>query len=232
MRKLDYLSDSKDVAEMVERYQAGKLKQPDILISHHTIDELSGYIVNPPGLITDTNLIALYAEIVQEYRVKRKKLTEDVKALFILPEISDRRVNKASMMLEVSAVLNGRVEAIPSDISLASVVLCTSTAEKELWDKIVAEKLGAYEKLHNDAVNEAQLKQIRTITDQLDRNVEKEADTTKAADTLKVLWQQYLAMKPSTDVAAKHEALRAKFTKSRDNLEKRINKQVGLQSIG
>lgn len=232
MRKLNYLNGAKDVAEMVSRYQAGKINRPDITISHHTIVELSSYIVNPPGLISDQNVVMLYAEIVEEYRTQRRKMSDEDKATFILPDISDRRVSKASMMLEASAVLNGRVDVIASDVSTASVVLCTSEAELKLWNEIVTKKLTEYDKLHNVAVNEAQIKQLKTIGEQLVRDVEKQTDTTKATDTLKVLWQQYLAMTPTTEVAGKHEELKAKFGKIRTGLQGRINQQVGLEKIG
>jgi MoxR-like ATPase len=232
MRKLEYLSDPKDVAEMVSRYQAGKLSRPDTTISHNTIVELSSYIVNPPGLITDQKVVMFYAEVVEEYRKRRREMSDEDKANFILPEISDRRLSKASMMVEASAVLNGRVEAIVTDVSLAGIVLCTSEAERKLWDEIVTAKLKEYDTLHGVAVNEAQLQQLKTIGEQLIRDVEKQSDTTIAADTLKVLWQQYLAMKPTDEVVGKHEELKKEFASVRSTLQGRINQQVGLENIG
>lgn len=234
MRRVHYLDNEGDLAEMVSRFQGGKLRRPDNTIDHAVIKELSGYITNPPGLINDRRVTNSFAEAFHEYRAARAEMSDEDRQEFILPRISDRRFNIASMMLEASAVLDGRVEAKVEDIMPAGLVLCTSQPERDLWDEIAHKAIKTFHERHQTNVSDAQLQQLGTITDQLKRDVEDEVDPEKARDSLIVLFQQYQAILPVSDEAqAVHTKLEKRFKALKKKVLDRLPvQQTGLEAIG
>lgn len=235
LEKLEYLDSSDKVEEMVTRYQRGASQRAKKRIDVEVIETLSGLIVNPPGLITDTSIIKTYAAIVAEYRNRRRQMTDEEKALFILPEISDRRVNKASMILEAEAILNGRLNVVVDDILAAGVSLCTSKAELALWHNVAEPFIAEHKKRSAAQLSSAQGMALKAIAERLDKEVLGAAPAAPTADlarTLHILSQQFGAISPSTpEVATLHEEVQGKFKQALANVKERTLHESGLDSI-
>ena len=160
-------------------------------------------------------------------------MDEDSKSGFILPFISDRRVANASMLLEAEAVLSGRTTVKIEDIQAAGIVLCTSDAERVLWDRLFEENVQEYHNQNKTLMNDAQMQQLQTIVDELAGGVlDDKIDVEVAAHTLQVLWLQYQSINPGNDVvAARHESLKGEFITARTTVESRLKKVTGLEDI-
>lgn len=111
--QLSFLDTPDDVGAMVRRFQNGTPMSPVRTIDAEIMEQLSQYIVIPQSLITDPTIIDTYAAAACEYREERRKLPDEVKEQFILPDISDRRICIASQMLEAEAVLSGASKRKP-----------------------------------------------------------------------------------------------------------------------
>lgn len=235
IEKVGYLNTPANVQEMVTRFQRGASRRPRIFIDVEVIQALSSLIVNPPGLITDTSIIETYATIVTEYREKRQQLSDDLKKEFILPEISDRRVNKASMVMEANAVLNGRLFVTADDIPQAGLVLCTSKPERDVWDAIVKPHVEEHKKRSAAQVSNAQGLALKAIGDRVESEIlraDPHATSAMLAQTLKVLSEQFASITPTTDeVHHIHEGVQQKLKAALTEVKARTMKETGLDTL-
>lgn len=233
MDQFEYLESEEHISEMVFRFQRGITSQTTRELPLETIKIISDLVIMPPGLITDRRLIEAYGNAVAKYRKARAELSPEEKANFILPMISDRRVNFASQMLELTAVLDGRLEASAKDLPSAGHVLCTSETERNLWNSIAEESASAYEKVRVASINDTQMIALRSIADTLARDVVSETDLTSAAHTWLVLQEQLAQITPDNDVVKEEkERVMRELTQAKAELEKKALGNLGLHSNG
>lgn len=233
--RVGYLDTPANVQEMVTRFQRGASRRPRIFIDVEVIQALSSLIVNPPGLITDTSIIETYAKIVTEYRQKRSQMSDEHKKLFILPEISDRRVNKASMVMEANAVLNGRLTVTVEDIHRAGLVLCTSKPEQDLWDSVVAPHVEEHKRTAAAQVSNAQGLALKSIGERVEAEIlraDPSVNSAVLAQTLKVLSEQFSSITPATaEVHQIHEGVQQKLKSALAEVKARTLKETGLDTL-
>lgn len=227
--RFDYLESAEELSEMVLRFQRGMVRQATIELPLEYVRLISDIVTRPPGLITDGNLIKAYGAAVAEYRTERDKLDDEKKAQFILPQISDRRVAKASQMLEVSAVLDGRFEAAASDLVKAGIVLCTSAPERELWEKIAAEHADKYEAARVASIEDSQMIALIAMEQQLRQEVLNGTDLQLASHAWRVIGEQLEALKPENGHAnaKKHELVQL-HQQAAEALKQRAVSSFGL----
>lgn len=216
IHSVGYLSDPGLVSEMVTRFQSGQTKMLIDTIRLEEINAIADYIMFPPSIIQDKLIYEKFGEAVVEYRERRKQKIKEMentaKSEFqkngragqqfevdmqgiILPDISDRRVCWASQMIEVSAVLDGRIQAIPEDMLQAHYILGTSDIEKELWIEIITPKIETINAAKKNQLSESQRAQIGLMETSL-ANVLKEDDLDTRINGVTTLAEQIEGMKP------------------------------------
>jgi MoxR-like ATPase len=216
IHQVGYLSEANLVSEMVSRFQSGQTKMAIDTITLEEINAIADYIMFPPSIIQDKLIYEKYGEAVIEYRAKRKEkireMEDSAKAQFqktgragqqfevdmqgiILPDISDRRVCWASQMIEISAVLGGRIQAIPEDMTSAHYILGTSEIERELWIEVITPKIAQINEAKKNQLSEAQRAQIGLMETNL-ANVLKEQDLDIRINGVTTLTEQIEGMKP------------------------------------
>lgn len=233
MDQFEYLERAEDITEMVLRFQRGITNHApkELPLSH--IKLISDLVTMPPGLITDNRLIEAYGMAVAEYRLERSKLGDEAKAQFILPEISDRRVNLASQMLEISAVLDCRLEATARDLEKAGIVLCTSEPERELWAGIVKKHADKYEATRIASIEDTQMIALRAIGDQIQHDVIDSNDLQTGVHTWRVLRQQLSLVTPDNElVQAEKARVVALLEQAEDSLKSRAIGGLNLNGTG
>lgn len=170
MSSIDYLSDAGDIAKMVHNYQEHVIQQPSVKLNFDDIRVISERIINPPSLWTNRFVLEFYAQAIVKYReLRSKKIDEGGYDGLILPEITDRRINIASHAPEVSAVLNDRTEVIVEDLYSAHYNLCTCDTEREIWKKIIDEKVEEYKQLQQNDIIRMQTENLQGYEDKLDK---------------------------------------------------------------
>lgn len=229
MDQFVYLEKPEDVSEMVYRFQQGITSRATLELPLETIRVISDLVTVPPGLIGDKRLVSSYGAAVTEYRAARAQMSAEEKDGFILPYISDRRVNLASQMLELTAILDGRLEASAKDLSSAGLIICTSEPERELWESIVEKHATKYEETRVASIENTQMIALVAIRDQLARGVIDETDTKTAAHTWNVLQEQLSQLVPGNDtIRQEKEEILALVAKAKGELEKRALGSFGL----
>ncbi len=235
LEQLGYLDTPDAIEEMVTRYQRGASRHAKIQIDVEDIEVLSSMIVNPPGLITDSSILQTYAQVINEYRTRRRELPEEERKLFILPEISDRRVNKASMVMEAEAILNGRLTVIIDDLMSAGVALCTSLPERNLWAEIVQKYTTEHKKRSETQVSNAQGLALKAIAERLQTEVLSADPAVKSDDlvrVLQVLKQQLATITPTTDeVHVLHEEVTRTYKTAVSAVKQKTQHETGLDTL-
>ncbi|MEK7584290.1 MAG: AAA family ATPase [Patescibacteria group bacterium] len=159
--QVGYLSTKEEMTEMFRRFQSGTTKRSPGTLSFDVINELSQLIVLPPSLIGDQMLYIKLGEAAIEYRERRKQLTSN--GGLVLPEITDRRFCVSTQMLEVAAVLDGRLEVMPKDLLAVHPVLGSSDPERDLWIEIAKKKIEEIESEKKQQLSSAQVTALEAI---------------------------------------------------------------------
>lgn len=179
--RIDYLNKPEDISEMVKRFQYRISSKPKETLDFSVIRAACDYILLPPTLIQDQIIFIKFAEAAEEYRQKRsEKMVEleqqsaqqakgsvyDIEYQgIIFNRISDRRICWASHMLEVNAVLDGRIEVIPEDMLAAHYILGTSEIEKQIWTDIVSVKIQQISELKKNQLSKLQTERLQHFRD-------------------------------------------------------------------
>lgn len=240
INQVGYLDKATDVSEMVRRYQSGITKSFSERISLEEINQIADYILFPPSIIQDQLIYEKFGEAIIEYRKQRKEkilkieadsLKEfqksgtagqsyklDAKGI-ILPDISDRRVCWATHMMEITAVLDGRIQVLPEDMRSAHYILGTSEIEKQLWLAIIEPKIKEIEEQKKNALSNLQRDQITMMQKSLNELL-KETDLDTKVNGLKTLVAQAEHLKPEDATVA------APFDKFMKDLKEQKDKVV------
>ncbi len=242
--RISYLDTADEISEMVKRFQYRTTMYSQETIDISDINALCDYILLPPTLIQDQLVLMKYAEAVVEYRQKRaEKMLElekesqqkmqnreydiDYKGI-IFSQISDRRICWASQMLEVNAVLNGRIKVQPEDMYAAHFLLGTSEVEKEIWDAVVKVKIEEINELKRNQLSDLQQKQIQHFRDQFEDIRKAGHDLEVRVNGIGTLIMQIGQLKPENEVVADL------FNKLKEDVEayKKVISQELLDSKG
>ena len=159
--QVGYLQTKEEMTEMFRRFQSGTTKRNPGTISFDVINELSELVVLPPSLIGDQLIYLKLGEAAMDYREQRKQLTTN--GGLVLPEITDRRFCVGTQMLEVAAVLDGRLEVIPKDLLAVHPVLGSTDPERDLWIKIAQKKIEEIEAEKKQQLSSAQVTALDAI---------------------------------------------------------------------
>lgn len=232
--ELFYIEDGKLLGEMVNRFQAGLIKKPNITIPVSVIEQLSELVVTPPSLITDPSIGNTFGHAFSEYREERKKLSDEDASKLILPDVSDRRFVKSSQMLEVQALLSGRLQVIPEDITAAGWVLCQTKPEIELWKKIAERHILKHKQNSESVRGTEQGLALKAISDQLEREVLDPNNGKNAAHVLQVLWEQFQSITPTDNqVQTYYDELRPRFKQAAEIVRRKALEDTGIgEDIG
>lgn len=156
-----YLEEAPQIAEMLDRFQTGKVTQVTKTIGIDLIHDLSDLVVLPPSLIRNKMLYRFLAEAFVAYRTERRKQIIGAKSgdwkEVILPDITDRRFALATQVAEAAAVFDGRFEVVPKDILPIKLVLGTTHSEHRLWERLANEAIERYEEERHQQLDHAQL---------------------------------------------------------------------------
>ncbi len=201
---LDYLQNEGELAEMVRRFQSGATCSVGKSISLELVHRLSDLVVFPPSLVQDDLLYVKYGQAAFEYRQQRRDRTQRDGWKVIFPDISDRRICLASQMMEVGAVLTGRLEARPEDLLLPGDVLGTTPQERALWKEIAQRKIEEIKEEKAQQLDHAQLVAIASILERAEA-VDSSDPKTAAAD-LKVLAEELDGIAPDNDTVSEKKA--------------------------
>ncbi|MBI3572038.1 AAA family ATPase [Candidatus Kaiserbacteria bacterium] len=233
--QVGYLKDQKEISEMVKRHQQGRTKILSRTISANIIEKLSSFIVLPPGLITDPTIIDTFGRAVEEYREARRKMSDEEKKAFILPDISDRRICLASQLLEVEAILNGRVEAKVEDVLAAVIVICMSEAEHKLWEPIAGEHIEEHKRNAAAQTTTSQGLAIKGLCTQLEQQVISALAGTPLSEighTFQVLAEQLSLISPKDPQVQKlYDEAKTKFAGALGLLQKRTLNENGIAKL-
>ncbi len=223
----DYLSCSESIDEMVERFQKGVLTSTKKKLPLELIRRLSELVVMPPTLIKDNLLRLKYAEAAYEYRQQRTESVSGGRLKVILPQISDRRIALASQMLEVGAVLDGRLSARPEDLMLPGEVLGTTEEEHNLWRRIAENKIEEIKEIRSQQLDHAQLVALKAISDQAEDMPE---DPKAAAEKLSQLVAQVDAIVPdNSQVEERRDQIVERLEDIRSEVREKALKDWGLE---
>jgi len=229
MTKVDYISDYKDMTEMITRFQTGQTVSLDKKVSLSVIDQISELIVIPPSLIRNQFIYQALGQAFIEYREKRKQAMANNGENVILPDISDRRFAQATQMCEVSAVLNGRLECQPEDMKDIYYAIGTTDWEKEIWLEIYEQKVEYVKELMSQQVDHAQLVALVSVEKELE-NINKN-DPEETLHTLAVIKGQLEPIIPENDqVNEKKQLLIDKLNALVDEATTNLKEKIGLSS--
>ncbi len=198
MTKVEYIDSAENMSEMLRRFQTGQTTRLSKDLTLDMIDYISELVVIPPSLITNQLIYVKLGEAFIEYRQRRREMIEGGEKA-ILPEISDRRFANATQMLEVSAVLNGRVECIPEDMEKVYFAIGTSDWERNLWLEIYEEKKEELKELMSQQVDHAQIVALEAIEKEIEQ-VDVESDPEEALHTLAVIKNHLDPIRPENEM--------------------------------
>ncbi|NUM25821.1 MAG: AAA family ATPase [Candidatus Buchananbacteria bacterium] len=228
--EVKYLETDDELFRMVRSFQNCQGVDVKDRIPLDLIHNLSELVVAPPTLIRDELIMIKYAQAAREYRERRREAIKSNDWKVILPEVSDRRIAIASQMLEVSAVLDGRLYVEPSDLLNVADALGSTPEEHDLWREIAEGKI---EEIHAEKMQQldhAQKVAINSIMEQADR-VDLHGDVKLAVGDLKVLQQSLGDVVPENDdVAEFKERAATKVSEMIEQLRQRALAEAGLHS--
>lgn len=228
MSYLGYLDTSEEVTEMIKRFQSGATTKAGRTISLDLIHRLSEVIVYPPSLITDQVMLMKLGQAFTEYREQRKDMIKDGKVKVVLPDISDRRICLASDLVEVSAVLDGRIVTVPEDMRLVQYAVGTTPEELELWREIIDRKIEEIAEEKKQRLEAAQSVALEAIDQQIQK-IDLDNDTKEVANTLRVLATQLDNIAPDNDgIDERKQALLEKLAEMRSDLQHKVLKEYNL----
>lgn len=223
IRNLTYLSEAEDIEKMVKLSQHSAYKRMTKTIDLNDIQNLAECIVSPPTLITGSIIFKKYAEAVTRYRKEREEFVDDSNIRTILPQITDRRIDKVSQIIEISAVMDGRRTAKIEDLSLCHVGLCHTEEEKTLWLSIADDKIQSAKAMKKDDLSKLQSQKLSEISSQFDglqlEQVLKSLDEDQARVMIDVVKEMILELQqvnPENDVV----------TTFRDEMNEKMNKSL------
>jgi MoxR-like ATPase len=204
--QVDYLDKAEDISEMIKRFQYRTSRVPSKTLDLSVINSVCDYILFPPTIIQDQIIFIKFAEAVIEYRKLRKEKMKELEESgdvvnyqgMIFSDISDRRVCWASQMLEVNAVLAGRIHVVPEDMIAAHFVLCTSPIEEKIWKEIISQKVLEIHELKKNELSDLQLKNLGHLKDQFEEIVS-EGDLETRINGIATLILQMQAIKPENE---------------------------------
>lgn len=243
--RIGYLDKADDVSEMVRRFQNRTSTTPKGTIELSVLNAVCDYVLMPPTLIQDELIYTKYGEAVIEYRKARKeklaefeqRATQTSKGEFdidlqgmIFSDISDRRICWGSQMIEVEAVLNGRLHAEPQDMKAAHYILGTSEVEKELWCSIIDKKIADIEEMKKDKLSELQLQRLNSLKDQFEGITANGHDLETRVNGVATLIQQIDGIHPeNAKVKETFDALRTRIEEYRGKVSEELLKEKGLK---
>ncbi|MEI8223960.1 MAG: AAA family ATPase [bacterium] len=243
--RIGYLEQADDVTEMVKRFQNRTSTTPKGRLELATLNSICDYVLMPPTLIQDELIYMKYGEAIIEYRKARKEklgefeqaATQSSKGEFdidlqgmIFSDISDRRVCWGSQMIEVEAILNGRIQAEPVDMKAAHYILGTSEVEKQLWFGIIDKKIAEIEEMKKDKLSELQLQRLNSLKDQFESIIDNGHDLETRVNGVATLIHQMDQVHPeNAKVKESFDALRSRIEEYRGKVSEELLKEKGLK---
>lgn len=243
--RIDYLENTEDIAEMVKRFQYKTSNIPKGNIDLSVINSICDFIIFPPTLIQDQLIIMKYAEAVVEYRKKRKETMQEIEknskennqSIFdtdyqgiLFQEISDRRICWASQMMEVTAILDGRIKVMPEDMINCHFMLGTSKIEEKIWIEICKQKIQEIDEMRKNELSELQIQQIENLRGQFEDIRDNGHDLDTRVNGVSTLKTQLLVIKPeNTEVAKLFESLISEVDKYIKEISDEVLQNKGLK---
>ncbi len=245
--RIDYLENTEDIAEMVKRFQYRTSNIPKESIDLSVINSICDFIIFPPTLIQDQLILIKYAEAVVEYRSARKvamkKIEEDSKAnnqsIFdidyqgmLFQEISDRRICWASQMMEVTAVLDGRIKVLPEDMLSCHYMLGTSKIEEDIWNEICKKKIEEISEMRKNELSELQRQQLENLRGQFEDIRDNGHDLDTRVNGVSTLKTQLLVIKPeNAEVEKLFDALKLDVDNYVEKVSEEVLQEKGLKNV-
>lgn len=238
--RIGYLEDPNQVVEMVKMFQYRTSLDSKNKLNIADINAVCDYVLLPPTLIQDQLVLMKYGEAIIEYREKRKEKMKELESEalknvqnkeydvdyqgIIFSDISDRRVCWASQMLEVNAVLNGRIKVLPEDLHAAHFMLGTSSIEEQIWKEIIDKKVQEIEELKKNQLSDLQRQQIELMRGQFEDIRSAGHDLDVRVNGISTLRVQISQIKPENETVADM------FNKLKDDVEK-YNEDLGKEVL-
>lgn len=153
--KVDYIKDPDNRRAMLNMFLERKQEEKLPELTLEDIEMVSGVVLGS-NLLLNPYVIGAYEEVTRTFAEKRGR------------PITDRRFNKASQILEASALLNGRSEASWGDLPLLRYAVVENGAEEQaLFDQVLAEVTPRWEDQQSQGRND----QDRLVFEQLQRRI-------------------------------------------------------------
>ena len=230
MSDLNYLQTAEEVSDMLYRFQSGATNHVTEQLPLELIRQISELVVEPPSLIQDRIIFTKLGEAFTEYRIQRAALVQGGLKV-ILPEISDRRLCLATQMLEVVAVLAGRLEALPEDMRQCGLVLGTTHEEYSLWNSIADRKSEEARQARELRLQNAQALAIDGILQHAagigsgSNTIQVDIETLKALET-----QLQDTISENDEIEHLKQQAAAKLAEVRRNIQERVLQEAGVAS--
>jgi hypothetical protein len=243
--RISYLDKADDISEMVKRFQYRTSSTPKNTLDLSALNSICDYVLLPPTLIQDQIIFMKYAEAAIEYRKKRKEkmieldeqATSNSKGEFdidyqgiIFQDVSDRRICWASHMMEVNAVLNGRIQVLPEDMYSAHFVLGSSEIEKQIWYEIIGQKVEEIADLKMNQLSDLQLQQLENLKNQFEDIRGNGHDLETRVNGVATLVMQLNAIQPENDtVKGTFDTLKTSVEEYKQKVSDELLQSKGLK---
>ena len=244
--RISYLDKADDISEMVKRFQYRTSSTPKKTLDLSALNSICDYVLLPPTLIQDQIIFMKYSEAAIDYRKKRKEkmqeldeqATSNSKGEFdidyqgiIFQDVSDRRICWASHMMEVNAVLNGRIQVLPEDMYAAHFVLGSSEIEKQIWYKIIDQKVEEIADLKKNQLSDLQMQQLENLKNQFEDIRGNGHDLETRVNGVATLVMQLNAIQPENDtVKGTFDTLKTSVEEYKQKISDELLQSKGLKA--
>jgi MoxR-like ATPase len=165
--RVDYLEQDSHIHQMLMNYVNGVYGRANSTIRFTDIQRL-GQIIRDTNQFPSQTFLDVYVEVIQTYRRQLKQQSKK--------DISDRRLNELTQIVEAEAILHGRINLYLDDILAAGLGLADgpNSREYELFKQIAQPILEKAKKAFDEHVDDAvqlQLDQLEADLKALKRKV-------------------------------------------------------------